>query len=214
MKFFIDSADMDEIREASKLGVLDGVTTNPSLVAKTGQSFETVARTITEFVKGPVSLEVVGVHAEQMIEEGHKLRKFGENVVVKIPITSEGLKAIKELSSAGIPINTTLIFQPLQALLAAKAGATYVSPFVGRLDDIAEDGMQGVAEIIKIYQNYEVKTQVLVASVRHPVHILEAAKLGAHVVTVPLKVIHQLVKHPLTDSGLKQFLEDWKKVKT
>lgn len=213
MKFFIDSASIDEIREAHSLGLLDGVTTNPSLIAKTGKPFEETARAICELVKGPVSLEVVSLKADEMVEEGRKLRRFGDNVVVKIPMTSEGLKAIKVLSSQGIPVNVTLIFQPIQALLAAKAGATYVSPFVGRLDDISQDGMGMVADTIEIFTNYGIKTQVLVASVRHPVHLLQAAKMGADVATIPLKVIHQLVKHPLTDSGLKTFLDDWAKVK-
>ncbi len=209
MKFFIDSASLAEIKEAHALGVLDGVTTNPSLVAKTGKPFAEVAKAICEFVQGPVSLEVVSVDAEGMIAEGRALReKYGKNVVVKIPLLTEGLKAIKVLSGEGIPINCTLIFQPIQALLAAKAGATYVSPFVGRLDDISQDGMAMVRDIMTIFKAYDIKTQVLVASVRHPVHILDAAKMGAHVVTVPLKVIQQLAKHPLTDSGLKQFLED------
>lgn len=213
MKFFIDSASIEEIREAHSLGLLDGVTTNPSLIAKAGRPFDETARAICDLVKGPVSLEVVSLKADEMIEEGRKLRRYGDNVVVKIPMTSEGLKAIKTLSSEGIPVNVTLIFQPIQALLAAKAGATYVSPFVGRLDDISQDGMGMVADTLEIFANYGIKTQVLVASVRHPVHLLQAAKLGADVATIPLKVIHQLVKHPLTDSGLKTFLDDWAKVK-
>jgi transaldolase len=213
MKFFIDSAALEEIKEASALGVLDGVTTNPSLIAKTGRPFEEIARSICQFVRGPVSLEVVGLNWEEMVAEGKSLRKYGDNVVVKIPMTSEGLKAVKALSSESIPTNVTLIFQPIQALLAAKAGATYVSPFVGRLDDISHDGMKLAEDIIQIYGHYKMKTQVLVASVRHPVHVLQAAKIGADVVTVPLKVIHQLTKHPLTDSGLKSFLDDWQKAK-
>ncbi len=213
MKFFIDSAEISEINEAASLGLLDGVTTNPSLIAKTGKKFEAVAKDICSTVKGPVSLEVVGLTASEMIKEGKALRKFGKNVVVKIPMTSEGLKAVYALTDEGIPTNVTLIFQPIQALLAAKAGATFVSPFVGRLDDISQNGMTMVSEIIQIYKNYQMKTEVLVASVRHPIHVLEAAKLGAHVVTLPLKVIHQLAKHPLTDSGLKTFLDDWSKVK-
>ncbi len=211
MKFFIDTANLDEIREAQKLGLLDGVTTNPTLIAKAGQAFDTVASEICKLVDGPVSLEVVGTTAEEMIREGKALTKYGKNVVVKIPMTSEGLKAVKALSSEGIKINVTLIFQPIQALLAAKAGATYVSPFVGRLDDIGQDGMGMVGDIVTIFKNYGFKTEVLVASVRHPVHVLQAAKMGAHVCTIPLKVIQQLVKHPLTDSGLKTFLDDWKK---
>lgn len=213
MKFFIDSADFSEIKEAATLGLLDGVTTNPSLIAKSGKKFETVAKEICSFVKGPVSLEVVGLTASEMIKEGKNLRKIGKNVVVKIPMTSEGLKAVHALTDEGIPTNVTLIFQPIQALLAGKAGATYVSPFVGRLDDLSQNGMTMVSEILQIYKNYAMKTEVLVASVRHPIHVLEAAKLGAHVVTLPLKVIHQLTKHPLTESGLKTFLDDWAKVK-
>jgi transaldolase len=213
MKFFIDTADFNEIKEASSLGVLDGVTTNPSLIAKTGQSFEEVAKNICQFVKGPVSLEVVSLQWEEMVEEGKALRKYGSNVVVKIPMTQEGLKAVKVLSAQNIPTNVTLIFQPIQALLAAKAGASFVSPFVGRHDDISQDGMNLAKDILDIYKNYQFKTEVLVASVRHPIHILQAAKMGADVCTVPLKVIQQLVKHPLTDLGLKTFLDDWQKVK-
>lgn len=212
MKFFIDTANLDEIKEALKLGLLDGVTTNPSLFAKAGQPFETLAKEICSLVKGPVSLEVIATTADEMIAEGRALRKYGSNVVVKIPLTTEGLKAVKALSSEGIPVNVTLIFQPVQALLAAKAGATYVSPFVGRLDDIGVNGMEMVREICTIFKHYGFKTEVLVASVRHPVHVLEAANMGAHVATIPLKVIQQLAKHPLTDSGLKTFLDDWKKL--
>lgn len=212
MKFFIDSANLDEIKEADALGVLDGVTTNPSLIAKHGRPFDETARAICGFVKGPVSLEVVSLQAEEMVAEGRNLRKYGNNVVVKIPLTSDGLKAVKVLTAEGIPTNVTLCFQPVQALLAAKAGATYISPFVGRHDDISQDGMQLASDILQIYRNYGFKTQVLVASVRHPVHVLQAAKMGAHVVTVPLKVIQQLTKHPLTDLGLKAFLDDWHKV--
>jgi transaldolase len=213
MKFFIDSANIEEIKEANALGVLDGVTTNPSLVAKSGKSFDDVAKSICQVVKGPVNLEVVSLQWEEMVSEGKNLRRYGENVVVKIPMTEDGLKAVKKLSSEGIPTNVTLIFQPVQALLAAKAGATYVSPFVGRHDDIAQDGMVLAKDILDIYRAYGFPTQCLVASVRHPIHVLQAAKMGAHVVTLPLKVIQQLTKHPLTESGLKTFLEDWKKVK-
>ena len=211
MKFFIDTANIDEIREAKKLGMLDGVTTNPSLIAKAGRPFDEVAKEICEVCPGPVSLEVVALDAEGMVKEGLALRKYGKNVVVKVPLTAEGLKATKSLSDQGIPVNVTLIFNPIQAMLAAKAGATYVSPFVGRLDDIGQNGLNMVQEILTIFRNYGFKTEVLVASVRHPVHVLEAARMGAHVSTVPLKVIQQLTKHPLTDSGLKTFLEDWKK---
>jgi transaldolase len=212
MKFFIDSADIAEIREAHAMGILDGVTTNPSLVAKTGRPFAEVAKEICALVDGPVSLEVVSTDAESMIREGLELReKYGKNVVVKIPLIPEGLKATRALAEKNIPVNVTLIFQPIQALLAAKAGAAYVSPFVGRLDDIAQDGMAMVGDIVQILDGYDFDTEVLVASVRHPVHLLHAAKMGAHVATLPFKVIQQLAKHPLTDSGLKTFLDDWKK---
>jgi len=212
MKFFIDSASIEEIREAHSLGLLDGVTTNPSLIAKTGKPFDEVARAICEAVPGDVSLEVVSTVGEEMVAEARRLCKYGKNVVAKIPMTAEGLKAVRRLSSEGIPVNVTLIFQPVQALLAAKAGAKYVSPFVGRLDDISQDGMQVAQDILTVFRNYGLKTQVLVASVRHPVHVLQAARMGADVVTLPLKVIHQLVRHPLTDLGLKTFLDDWAKV--
>jgi len=213
MKFFIDSASIDEIKEAASLGLLDGVTTNPTLVAKLGKSFDEVAKSICSFVSGPVSLEVIGLTADEMVTEGKALRKYGTNVVVKIPMTTEGLKAVKRLTDEGIPTNVTLIFQPLQALLAAKAGASYVSPFVGRLDDIGHDGLRIAAEIIEIYRQYNFDTEVLIASVRHPIHVLEAAKMGADVVTLPLKVVKMLTQHPLTDLGLKTFLEDWQKAK-
>jgi transaldolase len=213
LEYFIDTANIDEIKEAAALGVLDGVTTNPSLIAKSGRPFQEVAREICQFVKGPVSLEVIGTSAEEMLKEAHELRKYGTNVVIKIPMMAEGLKAVKTLTAEGIPTNVTLIFQPVQALLAAKAGATYVSPFIGRLDDIGQNGMGLIEDILTIFKNYSLKTKVLAASVRHPIHVLECAKLGADVVTLPVKVIHQLTKHPLTDSGLKTFLEDWKKVK-
>lgn len=214
MKIFIDSADIKEIKEAASLGVLDGVTTNPTLVSRTGRPFEDVAREICSFVKGPVSLEVVSLGWSEMVAEGKALReKYGQNVVVKIPMTADGLKATKALTSENIPVNVTLVFQPLQALLAAKAGATYVSPFVGRHDDITQDGMEVVKDIITIFRNYHLKTQVLVASARHPIHVLEAALMGAEVATLPLSVIQAFTKHPLTDIGLKKFLEDWQKVK-
>lgn len=212
MKFFIDTASLDEIREAAGMGLLDGVTTNPSLVAKTGKTFDEVAKNICSFVKGPVSLEVVSLNWEEMVQEGRSLRKFGNNVVVKIPMTADGLKAVKKLTDEGIPTNVTLVFQPIQALLAAKAGATYVSPFVGRHDDISQEGMKVAEDILTIYRAYNFSTQVLVASARHPIHILEAARMGAHVTTMPLKTMQQLAKHPLTDIGLKTFLDDWAKV--
>lgn len=212
MKFFIDTADTREIKEALKLGVLDGVTTNPTLVSKTGRGFREVIMEICSLVPGPVSAEVVSLQAEGMIKEGRELSSWAPNIVVKVPITTEGLKAIKALSQEGVSVNTTLIFNPLQALMAAKAGATYVSPFVGRLDDISSDGMRLVADILQIFRNYDITTQVIVASIRHPMHVVEAARLGAHVATIPFPVISKLIKHPLTDVGIDQFLADWEKV--
>jgi len=212
MKLFIDSADIDEITEAQALGVLDGVTTNPSLIARTGKPFEQVVREILKVIDGPVNLEVVGTDAETMVAEGRKLAAFGENVVVKIPMLPEGLKAVKRLTSEGFKTNVTLIFSPSQALLAAKAGASYVSPFVGRLDDISHEGMEVVAQIREIYDNYDYGTEILAASLRHPIHFIEAARLGADVATLPLKVILSLTQHPLTDKGLATFLADWEKV--
>ncbi|HXL02705.1 MAG TPA: fructose-6-phosphate aldolase [Candidatus Atribacteria bacterium] len=212
MKFFIDTADVGEIKEALKLGILDGVTTNPTLVSKTGRGFREVIMEICSLVPGPVSAEVVSLKAEGMIKEGKELSTWAPNIVVKVPITAEGLKAIKALSQEGVKVNTTLIFNPLQALMAAKAGATYVSPFVGRLDDISSDGMHLVADILQIFCNYDITTQVIVASIRHPMHVIEAAKLGAHVATIPFSVISKLIKHPLTDIGIEQFLADWAKV--
>uniref|UniRef100_A0A7V3YN64 Probable transaldolase n=1 Tax=Candidatus Caldatribacterium californiense TaxID=1454726 RepID=A0A7V3YN64_9BACT len=212
MKFFIDTADVAEIREALSLGILDGVTTNPTLVAKTGRPFKDVILEICRLVPGPVSAEVVSTNAEGMVREGRELASWAPNIVVKVPLTPEGLKAIRVLSREGIRVNTTLIFQPLQALLAAKAGAAYVSPFVGRLDDVAGYGMRLVADILEIFRHYGYTTEVIVASVRHPMHVLEAARLGAHIVTMPFAVMMQVVKHPLTDVGLARFLEDWQKV--
>ena len=212
MKFFIDTADVAEIKEAASMGLVDGVTTNPSLVARTGKTFGQVLREICELVKGPVSAEVVGLDHDGMMKEARELVKVAPNIVVKIPLTVEGLKATKTCSNEGISTNVTLCFSATQALLAAKAGATYISPFVGRLDDVSEDGMGLIKDICTIYRNYAFKTQVLVASVRHPLHVLEATRLGAHVATCPLSVLKQLAKHPLTDLGLAKFLEDWKKV--
>ncbi|WP_427366091.1 fructose-6-phosphate aldolase [Candidatus Caldatribacterium saccharofermentans] len=212
MKFFIDTADVAEIREALSLGILDGVTTNPTLVARTGRPFKDVILEICRLVPGPVSAEVVSTNAEGMIREGRELASWAPNIVVKVPLTPEGLKAIRVLSREGIRVNTTLVFQPLQALLAAKAGAAYVSPFVGRLDDVAGYGMRLVADILEIFRHYGYTTEVIVASVRHPMHVLEAARLGAHIVTMPFAVMMQVVKHPLTDVGLARFLEDWQKV--
>lgn len=212
MKLFIDSAQIEEISEAHALGVIDGVTTNPSLIAKTGKPFDQVVKEILKVVSGPVNLEVVGTDAETMVAEARKLAGLGENVVVKIPMLAEGLKAVKRLKAEGIPTNVTLAFSPSQALLAAKAGAAYVSPFVGRLDDISHDGMELISDIRLIFDNYDYDTEILVASVRHPLHLVEAARLGADVATVPFGVIMNLTKHPLTDKGLEKFLADWEKV--
>jgi len=212
MKFFIDTANIQEIKEGIMLGMVDGVTTNPSLVAKEKKGFDKVIRDILDIVDGPVSLEVISLDAEGMVREGRKLAKLGSNVVVKVPMTEEGLKATRIFANEGIRINQTLVFSPLQALMAAKAGAAYVSPFVGRLDDIAHDGMEIVDQIITIFDNYGYDTEVIVASVRHPRHVLEAALMGADIATIPFKVIAQLAKHPLTDIGIEAFLADWKKV--
>lgn len=212
MKIFIDTADIDEIREANKIGILDGVTTNPSLVAKTGKDFKTVIGEIVAEVDGPISAEVISLDAPGMVKEGDTLAKIHDNIVVKIPMTVEGLKATKALFAKGIKTNVTLVFSSSQALLAAKAGATYISPFVGRLDDISEDGMHLVEEIMAIYDNYAFDTEVIVASIRSPMHFVRAATIGADVCTIPFKVIQQLAKHPLTDSGIANFLKDWEKV--
>lgn len=212
MKIFIDTADIGEIREAHALGVLDGVTTNPSLVAKTGKPFRSVLEEICDLVKGPVSAEVVSTECAGMMDEARDLAKIAKNIVVKLPLIPEGLKATKLCTEEGISTNVTLCFSPTQAWLAAKAGATYISPFVGRLDDISHTGMELVEQILAIYRNYDFETQVLVASVRHPQHVVEAAMLGAHVATIPFPVIGKLAKHPLTDIGLQRFLDDWKKV--
>jgi transaldolase len=212
MKFFIDTADVREIKEASAMGLVDGVTTNPSLVAKTGRKFNDVLLEICDAVTGPVSAEVVGTTFDEMMREAKHLAGLRPNIVVKIPLIPEGLKAVRACTDAGIKTNVTLCFSANQALLAAKAGASYISPFVGRLDDISYDGMELIADIMQIYENYGFATEVLVASVRHPVHVLQAAKLGAHVATCPLSVLIQLSKHPLTDAGLARFLADWEKV--
>ncbi len=212
MKIFIDSADINEIREAEKLGVVDGVTTNPTLISKTGRPFDEVVKGICKEVSGPVSLEAISLDSEGMVAEAKKLSKISKNVVVKIPMTPEGLKAVKILSKENIKTNVTLVFSPLQALLAAKAGASYVSPFVGRLDDIGHVGMDVVNQILEIYGNYGFETEVIVASIRSPIHVNDAALMGAHVATIPFKVIQQLSKHPLTDIGIERFLKDWEKV--
>jgi transaldolase len=213
MKFFIDTADVGEIKEAAALGILDGVTTNPSLIKKSGRPFDEVAKEICELVPGPVSLEVTSVECDGMLKEADKLVKFGENVVIKLPLIPEGLKACKRLSEQGVKTNVTLCFQPVQALLAAKAGASYISPFVGRLDDLGQDGMSIIPQIRQIYDNYGYETEILVASIRNPIHVLDAALVGADVATIPFSVFKQLVHHPLTDSGLAKFLADWKAVK-
>jgi transaldolase len=212
MKFFIDTANIKEIEDGIALGMVDGVTTNPSLIAKENKSFDEVVREILAIVEGPVSLEVLSLTASEMIEEGRKLATLGKNVVIKVPLTTEGLKATKIFASEGIAVNQTLIFSPLQALMAAKAGATHVSPFVGRLDDISHDGMEIVDQMLTIFGNYGFETEVIVASVRHTRHVLEAALMGAHIATIPYKVIAQLANHPLTDKGIEAFLSDWKKV--
>lgn len=212
MQFFIDTADINEIKKAHAMGVLDGVTTNPSLIAKTGRPFLDVIREICEIVDGPISAEVVSTDYEGIVREGRELAKIHENIVVKVPLLVEGLKAVKTFADEGIKTNVTLCFSPTQALLAAKAGATYISPFVGRLDDISFEGMELIQQVLEIYENYGFETKVLVASVRNPLHVLHAARLGAHVATCPLSVIEQLAKHPLTDIGLAKFLADWEKV--
>ena len=210
MKFFLDTANVKEIYEAANLGILDGVTTNPSLVVKEGRSFKEMLQEICKIVDGPISAEVVSVEADAMVKEGRELAKIHKNIVVKCPLIPEGIKATKKLSSEGIRVNVTLCFSPTQALLAAKAGAWCVSPFIGRLDDVSSDGMALIRQIITIYKNYDYKTLVLVASVRHPQHVVEAALVGGHICTMPFSIFQQLFKHPLTDLGLKKFLDDWK----
>ncbi len=213
MKFFLDTAEINEIRELAASGLVDGITTNPSLVMKSGRQFVDVVREICEIVSGPVSAEVISTDHETMLAEGRKLAKIAPNVAVKVPLTPDGLKTCRRLAEDGTAVNVTLCFSAAQALLAAKAGATYISPFVGRLDDVGADGMELIADIVQIYGAYDsIETQVLVASVRHPMHVHQAARMGAHVATCPLSVLLQLAKHPLTDLGLTRFLEDWKKV--
>jgi len=212
MKLFLDSANLTEIRDAAAMGLIDGVTTNPSLVAKEGRPFAKLIADICQIVDGPISAEVTAVDAEGIVREGRELVKIHHNVVVKVPLIPEGLKAVRQLSREGIKTNVTLCFSSTQALLAAKAGASFISPFVGRLDDISEQGMDVIKQIVTIYRNYGFSTQVLVASVRHPLHVIEGAMLGAHVATMPYAVLMQLAKHPLTDIGLKKFLADWEKL--
>lgn len=211
MKFFIDSANIDEIREAASLGILDGVTTNPSLVAKEGKNFRQLLDEILELVDGPISAEVVSTDRDGILTEARELAAIHPNIVVKVPLIREGLKAVRQLTDEGINTNVTLCFSPTQALLAAKAGATYISPFIGRLDDISLDGMELIEQIVTIYQNYDFRTQVLAASIRHPLHVVQAAMMGADVATIPFKIIDMMFMHPLTDSGLQKFLDDWQK---
>ncbi len=213
MKFFIDTANIDEIKKGVDMGMVDGVTTNPSLIAKEDKPFEEILKEICETVDGPISAEVVSLDAEGMVAEGRELAKIHDNIVIKVPMITEGLKAVKQFAAEGIKTNVTLVFSASQALLAAKAGASFVSPFVGRLDDISQTGMDLVSEIMAVYDNYGFRTEVIVASVRSPMHVLDSALMGAHIATIPLKVIEQLAKHPLTDIGMEKFLADWEKRK-
>ena len=213
MKIFLDTANLDSIKMYNDMGLLDGITTNPSLLSKEGGDPQKTMEEIVSIVKGDISLEVLSTDYEGMMEEGRKLKKYGDNVIVKCPMTADGLKACKALTAEGIPVNVTLIFSPNQAVLAAKAGAKYVSPFIGRLDDIGQDGMNLIKEIKEIFSNYDFSTEILVASVRHPMHVVDAAKIGADVVTLPPAVLGKMLKHPLTDIGLKNFLADWEKLK-
>ncbi len=213
MKFFIDTANIDEIKKGVAMGMVDGVTTNPSLIAREDKPFEEILKEICQVVDGPVSAEVISLEADGMVKEGKILAALSDNIVIKIPMIMEGMKAVKQLTALGINTNVTLVFSAAQALLAAKAGATYVSPFVGRLDDLGQHGMELISEIMTIYRNYEYQSEVIVASVRNPVHVLDAAMIGADIATIPLKVIEQLAKHPLTTLGVEQFLADWEKRK-
>ena len=213
MKFFIDTANINEIKEANDMGMVDGVTTNPSLIAKEGRDFEEIIKEICEIVDGPISAEVVSTDTEGMLEEARKLSKIHNNIVIKIPMLVDGLKATRKLSEEGIKTNVTLVFSPLQALMAAKAGATYVSPFIGRLDDISQEGLLLVEQIVEIYSNYAYDTEIIVASIRNPLHVVESALMGADIATIPFNVLSKLAAHPLTDKGLKAFLDDWNKVK-
>jgi transaldolase len=213
MKIFLDSANIDAIKMYNELGLVDGVTTNPTLLSKEKEHPAEIMKQIVKIIKGPVSLEVIGTTAQVMIEEAHRLMKFGQNVVVKIPMIPDGMKAVKQLKQDGISTNVTLVFSANQAVLAAKAGASYISPFIGRLDDVGQDGMMLIKEIVQIFDNYQYKTEVLVASVRHPLHIIEAAKLGADIVTLPPEILGKMLAHPLTEKGLSAFLSDWEKIK-
>ncbi len=213
MKFFIDTANIDEIKEAHSMGMVDGVTTNPSLIAKEGRDFEEIIKEICEIVNGPISAEVISIDAEGMVKEARELSKIHDNIVVKIPLLVDGLKATRILAEEGIKTNVTLVFSPLQALMAAKAGATYVSPFIGRLDDISQEGLLLVEQIVEIYSNYAFDTEIIVASIRNPLHVLESALMGADIATIPFSVLSKLAAHPLTDKGLKAFLDDWNQAK-
>ncbi|MBS3754632.1 MAG: fructose-6-phosphate aldolase [Desulfobacterales bacterium] len=213
MKFFIDTANVDEIREASEMGMVDGVTTNPSLIAKEGRDFKEIIQEICQIVDGPISAEAISLDAKGMIEEARDLAAIHKNIVVKIPMTIEGMKAVRTLSAEGIGTNVTLVFSPLQALMAAKAGATFVSPFVGRLDDLSQDGMELVEQIGNIYDNYGYQTEVIVASIRNPIHVLETGLIGADIATIPFSVLKKLAAHPMTDKGIQAFLDDWEKAK-
>ena len=213
MKFFIDTANIDEIKEAHNMGMVDGVTTNPSLIAKEGRDFEEIIKEICTIVDGPISAEVISLDSEGMVKEARHLASINDNIVVKIPMTIDGIKATHKLSSKGIKTNVTLVFSPLQALMAAKAGATYVSPFIGRLDDLASEGMLLIEQIVEIYSNYAFDTEIIVASVRHPLHVLDAALIGADIATIPFNVLAKFAAHPMTDKGLKAFLADWEKTK-
>ncbi len=212
MKIFIDTANIEEIKAANEWGIIDGVTTNPTLVAKEGKDFKYMVNQILSIVDGPISVEVISTESEGMVKEAFVMSKWSKNIVIKIPMIPEGLKAVKILNGKGIKTNVTLVFSVNQALLAAKAGATYVSPFIGRLDDIGHDGMQIIRDLMQIYKLYDFKTEIIVASVRHPLHVVESAKIGAHVATIPYNVIEKMFKHPLTDNGLEKFLKDWEKV--
>lgn len=213
MKIFLDTANLESIKKYNDMGLVDGVTTNPSLLAKEKGNPAEIMREIVKMVNGPVSLEVVGTTAETMLEEAYRLKKYGKNVVVKIPMIAEGLRAVKKLKADGIETNVTLVFSANQAILAAKAGASYVSPFIGRLDDNGQDGMNLIREIVQIFKNYQFETNVLVASVRHPMHVVDAGKIGADIVTLPADILGKMISHPLTDKGLSAFLSDWEKVK-
>jgi transaldolase len=213
MKFFIDTANINEIKEANEMGMVDGVTTNPSLIAKEGRDFEEIIKEICDIVDGPISAEVVSTDTEGMLKEARKLSKIHNNIVIKVPMLVDGLKATRKLTEEGIKTNVTLVFSPLQALMAAKAGATYVSPFIGRLDDISQEGLLLVEQIVEIYSNYAFDTEIIVASIRNPLHVLESALMGADIATIPFNVLSKLAAHPLTDKGLKAFLDDWNKGK-